>query len=144
MMVSDKLVQNGDAIPTMMKSAGLNIPEEFDLKILPDLPISNRNFERDYIWGATDLGIMVRTRDWKLSVYKTGEMHLANLKDDPHEQADFSDRTECQSILRDLYLVMMREVIDGMQKRNRELLIPFGDKEIFGKRGWQRPFPCPY
>ena len=140
--VCEKPVQNGDAIPTTMAYAGIPIPNYFDLRILPGLPISKKNSGREYIWGATDLGMMIRTKEWKLSVYKTGEMQLVNLQEDPLEQQDLSEKPECQSILKKLYLGLIKNTIHAVQKRNHELLILSSDKKLFGKKGWQRPYPC--
>ena len=142
-LVCEKPVKNGDIIPTTMLYAGLDIPHNFDLQILPGLPVSGKNPGREYLWGATDLGMMIRTEEWKLSVYITGEMQLTNLIEDPFEQTDYSDKPECRSILKELYLKIIKNTIEAMQERNRDLLIPFGDKKVFGKRGWQRPYPCP-
>jgi len=137
----DDLVQNGDLVPTCMYKAGLDIPDYFDLQCLPEIPGNDDIRKRDYIWGATDLGMMIRTRDHKLSMYETGEVQLVDLKKDPMEQHDFSCDRGYHDIFRNLSSTLISEVSKALKKRNRELLIRPKDKSEFGKRGWERPFP---
>ena len=102
-VVSQALVELTDLAPTLLETAGHDVPDDtHGRSLLPLLtgeagPDEHREFVRAEYFDAmrqpgASRGTMFRTRDWKLSVYHGhGIGELYGLQNDPEESADLWD-----------------------------------------------------
>ncbi len=114
-VVSDALVELTDLVPTLMDTAGLDVPGGLPGRSLVPLLTgqaptnSHREFVRCDYHGALNLGrepkrshgTMIRTEGWKLALYHgTGLGELFNLEQDPMEFDNRWDDPACADLRR--------------------------------------------
>lgn len=132
-----------DVFATIMRAAGLDLPEGVDSVPLPGL-WADRGARRDVVFGANHGGCMVEQWPWKYARYSDGSEMLVNLEDDPAERHNRA----YDPALRDV-----RDRLDALlvQRLMTSVLASHGDKKVFteahipgrptGQRGWRRPYP---
>ncbi len=88
---NEKLVSNIDIAPTILKSAGLKIPET-----MSGHDLTESSFSRDYVFAHNSLGAqtMVRSEQYKLIRNRKGKSLFFNLEEDPLELNNLYDDTQ--------------------------------------------------
>ena len=87
-----------DLFPTLCDAADVPVPESCEgLSLLPLLtgesgPPRDRVYcETSFLWEPSDAGCMVRTGQWKYSLYLDGSQELYNMEEDPGEWNNLAD-----------------------------------------------------
>lgn len=95
------------------------------------------------IFGATDLGFMIRSKKWKYCKYQTGANHLFDLENDPKEQQNLFECIEYKAIVEDLDRRLMKRLMHGIMQGNNDKKVDFLENggKAFHERGWKRTYP---
>ncbi len=124
------------------KGASIN---ELPDHLQPDRWVAHR--AADYIRtmeGMTGLGVMVRTRRWKLMRYENGTEALYDLETDPTERTNRI--SDCPEIRAELDTHLIRSLLNGYRQGHGDKLVAQKwdddtDNPYYG-RNWQRPWPA--
>jgi choline-sulfatase len=112
-VVSDALVSNGlDLMPTLCDYAEIPTPEYcrgFSLRAIAEGKNADR---REYVFAESELGNMVRTKDYKYVIYDSGNNNeqLYNMRSDPYEKRNAANDKEKQEILSKHRNIMKKEL----------------------------------
>lgn len=144
--VVEDLVDLLDVTATILSAAGHPIPSRYDSVVLPGLPISTEKSKREYIYGATNNGMMVRTEEWKLVSYITGEALLTRPAEDEEERRNYICDSNCQAVINELYATMVTATLQSVQKGAWDLAIPdlsslTDETFALGRRHRKRRYP---
>jgi len=140
----EALVSLTDVTATILALAGISRLGWGDSIVLPELGLPHTR-SRDHIFGATELGLTIITREWKLCRYKNGHVALYNLIDDPQEQRNLAYQPHTLSDLRRLDAILQRDLIESLMIANGDKFVEksrYQGRSEFGQRGWQRPYPA--
>lgn len=95
--VDDRIVELKDVMPTLLSLAGLEVPDYVEGKSLTE--VWDREYSYGELWEDDRATRMIRTKEWKLIYYCTGNMfQLFHIKDDPDELYDLADNPDYQEI----------------------------------------------
>lgn len=128
----DSLVSLIDLPPTILRLAGISVPESYSGNVLPinelDAP------ERDCVFvqiSESHIGRCVRTKNWKYSAkaigsgwYKSKAVHyfddfLYDLKNDPCEKNNLVNDENYAKVLHQMRTLLSREMVDAGEKKPR-------------------------
>ena len=92
----DEMVYMQSLFATTCDLAGIRIPETVDFGSLQNLMSDNNAKGEEYIFGAyRNLQRMIRSKDYKIIAYPhINRIQLFDIKKDPHETTDLSNRKE--------------------------------------------------
>jgi len=89
-------------------------------------------------------GCMIYDGEWKLCKYTTGVVQLFNIKDDPGEQKNRIDDSDCFPIFRKLDAELTAQTMRSINAAHAEKLVNASWDDLeFGRGGWQRTYPQP-
>ncbi|MEE8362622.1 MAG: sulfatase-like hydrolase/transferase, partial [Dehalococcoidia bacterium] len=140
---SNELVELTDVTATMLRVAGLSVPEHMDSQPLPGLGLPE-GAPRDRVVGMLADGWMLFDGEWKLSKYATGETVLFNLREDPDEQRNRVGDASAAEVYARLDAELSATVMEAMRRSMHDRLAHTGDLSqdpAFGRDGWLRPYP---
>ncbi len=128
----DCLVSLIDLPPTILKLAGITVPESYSGNVLP---INEADAsERDCVFvqiSESHIGRCVRTKNWKYSAkaigsgwYKSKAVHyfddfLYDLKNDPYEKNNLVDDENYAKVLYQIRTLLSREMVNAGEKKPR-------------------------
>ncbi|WP_461206236.1 sulfatase family protein [Clostridium sp. DL1XJH146] len=138
----EELVSLTDVYSTILHIAGIDDKETEDSKILSCY--KEKTYENRVIFGATDIGYMIRSKKWKYSRYRSGLTILIDLENDKQEQNNIAYKKETMEIMKELDEHMQSKLIDSMFRGNTEKNADFTfqmEKGPFFRRDWGRPYP---
>ena len=119
-----------DLPPTILKLAGIEVPDSYSGKILP--VNENQQAERDCVFiqiSESHVGRAVRTKEWKYSAraigsgwFKEGAVHyfddyLYDLKNDPSEKNNLVKDDSCKEILAQMRALLAREMVNAGEQK---------------------------
>ncbi|WP_367569016.1 sulfatase-like hydrolase/transferase [Lacrimispora sp.] len=115
--IDERLVELKDVMPTLLTLAGLEVPDYVEGRSLTE------EWEREYsygeLWEDDRATRMILTKEWKLIYYCTGNIfQLFNVKNDPYELFDLSEKEEYQEIKAQL----IEKLIDNLYGQDLELI----------------------
>jgi len=130
---------------TMLAWAGVDQPEWYDARPLPGdgMPGSSG---RDNIFGLLGDGWMNFDGRYKLHKYRTGEILLFDMLNDPDEQVNLYENSEFSDITRRLETELTQELMASIESSMDDRLAQNGDMSqdpTFGLESWVRPWPSP-
>ncbi len=99
---------------------------------------------RDNIFGLLGDGWMNFDGRYKLHKYRTGEMLLFDMLNDPQEQVNLYENAEFADIVRRLETELTVELMASIEASMDDRLAQNGDMSqdpTFGYESWQRPWP---
>ena len=132
-----------DITATLLHLAGCKIPTHLDSIPLPGLGIQTDSV-RDRVYGFLASGCMNYDGEWKLAKYASGDVMLFNVTEDPAEQINRIDHSDCQEIRQqldtELTTMMLRSITQAYSEKR--VGTSWTDLE-FGAGGWQRTYPMP-
>jgi arylsulfatase A-like enzyme len=140
----DGLVTLGDVTATLLALAGCSLPAYLDSRPLPGLGLTTT--PREQIFGMVSNGWMVQDARWRLAKYSTGEAVLFDLQHDPHEQQNLLNSAEHQTIRQQLDMALTQEIMRSLTLAHEEKRVYRSDLSqdlLYGREGWQRPYPQP-
>ncbi len=115
--VDDRIVELRDVMPTLLTLAGLDVPEYVEGRSLTEN--WNREYSYGELWEDDRATRMIRTKEWKLIYYCTGNMfQLFNIKEDPDELNDLANKEE----YKDMKEKLTRQLIDELYGKDLELV----------------------
>ncbi|NQU97539.1 MAG: sulfatase-like hydrolase/transferase, partial [Chloroflexi bacterium] len=141
--VEGGLVELTDVTSTMLHFAGYDTPAYMDSRPLPGLGIGEGQ-ARERIFGMLSDGWMAFDGRWKLAKYASGEVHLFDLEDDPHEQRNLAADPRHSETLQKLDAEMTAEIMESVLFAMRDRLpapVGLSADRAFAMEGWTRPFP---
>ena len=144
--VQDTLVELTDVTATLLGLGGGEPLHPLDSRPLPGLGLPGED-PRDIVFGFIGGGQMAFDGRWKLAKYNTGEQHLFDLLNDPQEQHNRIADPAAAGELRRLDDELTRQLMRSLQESHhpeRVYRVDLAQDPIFGKEGWQRPWPRPY
>jgi arylsulfatase len=130
----------------MVENGGFSI---VDSAVLPGLPGSTTK-ARDHVFGCIGGNFAVIDNKCKFARYRSGEVHLFNLKDDPDELNNLAnDPVWAEQVMR-YDRIISAEIADSLA--GADVFTANSDKKIdkfadispteFGERGWMRIYPA--
>lgn len=141
---SDALVEFSDIHAATLRAAGLTPPAWLDARPLPG--VAGETAARRHILGGLRAGFMLRTAEWKLCWYHTGDRHFFDLRGDPQERHNLIDSAEprVRAARAELESLLARELCAAFAGAHADKRIPdvFADP-AFNAPGWRRPYPAP-
>lgn len=142
--VSKELVNLTDIYATMLHLAGAVECETQDSKVLPCYREAEEAVKEErVIFGATDLGYMVRTPKWQFNRYKNGLTQLFDMRSDKTQENNLAEKVESMETMRELDVHLQQELIDSYVCLNDDKRVRFEaeDNNNFFIRNWQRQYP---
>jgi arylsulfatase A-like enzyme len=140
------LVELGDITATILAAAGCDLPTYMDSIPLPAIGLRQTSPRRRIV-GMTSGGWMLYDGTWKLVKYATGDVHLFNLADDPHEQHNLIHDEQHRQKLLAMDIQLTQEIMRSIVAANQEKAVDTGNSlwsdPEYGKRGYQRTYPYP-
>ena len=80
--------------------------------------------------------------EWKLAKYASGDVMQFNVKDDPAEQINRIDHSDCQEIRQQLDTELTTMMLRSITQAHSEKTVGTSWKNLeFGAGGWQRTYP---
>jgi arylsulfatase A-like enzyme len=134
----ENLVCLTDLNATLKALAGLEKVETEDSIILPIYSKDDKSTERK-IFGASNIGIMVRTNEWMYCRYHIGLTQLFNLKDDLKEENNLAYKVEYLDVMKELDNYLQKQLMDSFYMANNEKVVVFD--ETFYKKSAKREYP---
>jgi hypothetical protein len=128
----------------LLDVAGQSFSAKHDAVVLPGLD-RPRPRSREVVLGATDLGLMINTSDWKLCRYKNGHVALYNLIDDPHEQHNLAYQASALTEMKRMDALLQQSLLESLMINNGDKFVEksrYQGRGEFGQPGWQRPYPA--
>ncbi|MCH2514158.1 MAG: sulfatase-like hydrolase/transferase, partial [Dehalococcoidia bacterium] len=139
----DGMVELRDVTATMLRWAGVDLPGWYDARPLPGKGMPGES-GRDNIFGLLGNGWMNFDGRYKLHKYRTGEMLLFDMLNDPQEQVNLYENAEFADIVRRLETELTVELMASIEASMDDRLAQNGDMSqdpTFGYESWQRPWP---
>jgi hypothetical protein len=99
---------------------------------------------RDNIFGFLADGWMNFDGRYKLHKYRTGEVLLFDMLNDPQEQVNLYENPEFAGVVRRLETELMQELMSSIESSMDDRLAQNGDMSqdpTFGYESWTRPWP---
>lgn len=144
--VVNDLVELRDVTATMLKWAGVDeLPVWYDAMPLPGIGMPG-DHGRERIFGMLTDGWMNYDGRYKLHRYKSGEVLLFDIEDDPQEQVNLIDSADHADIKHRLESELTTEVMSSIEAASQDRLAHHGDMSQdpqFGRESWSRTFPHP-
>jgi len=141
--VWDGPVSLEDVTATLLKFGECEIPGYYDSRPLPGLGFEGVK-PRDRVFGFLASGCMNYDGEWKLAKYPSGDVMLFNVKDDPGEQNNRINDSECQEIYQRLDGELTAQMLRSINLAHSEKLVKTSwEDDDFGAGGWQRTYPQP-
>jgi arylsulfatase len=137
------MVELRDVTATMIRWAGVDLPGWYDAHPLPGAGMPGDSV-RDNIFGLLADGWMNFDGRYKLHKYRTGEMLLFDMLNDPNEQVNLYENAEFADIVRRLETELTQELMASIDASMDDRLAQNGDMSqdpTFGYESWQRPWP---
>ena len=109
------------------------------------IPLGIETRARDYLFGATELGFVIRTDEWKLCRYKNGLTALFDLKNDPTEQNNRAYDAASIGVLKGLDAILQKEITESILFGQSDKFVEesrYQGRGEFGARGWARRYPA--
>ncbi|MBI5652802.1 MAG: sulfatase-like hydrolase/transferase, partial [Chloroflexi bacterium] len=100
---------------------------------------------REYLFGATELGFVIRSDEWKLCRYKNGMTALFDLKNDPTEQHNRAYDAVAIGVLKELDALLQKEITESILFGQSDKFVEesrYQGRGEFGTRGWARRYPA--
>lgn len=142
--VRPEKVELRDVTATILAYAGVEIPAQMDARPLPGL--GHETDERDVLFGSLGTGWMLYDGRYKVHKYRTGEIGLFDLSEDPQEQHDLSGDPEHLDVLGRLDAKLTSEIMDNLDAAFADRAVrgegPLYLDRRFGREGWHRTFPA--
>ncbi len=127
-----------DLNATIKYLAGLKDVESTDSKILP-IYADYESKEDRAIFGASNLGLMIRTNGWMYCKYKNGLTQLFNLIKDPSEENNLAYNKDYMKKMIKLDNQLNYQLLDSIYAANNEKVVIFNDE--FYERNAKREYP---
>ena len=141
--INDHQVELSDVAASILALASLEGNARMDALPLPGITAGSA--VRGAVIGALHDGWMVRTRQWKLHKYATGEMLLFDLEADPDETRDLFNAARHRRTRDELDALLTQEVMRSIENAMEDRLVAGTDdlwnSVIFGHQGWTRRYP---
>ena len=134
-----------DITATLLHCAGCQVPDYMDSKPLADLGIPN-GVGRDRVFGFVTGGSMNYDGSWKLARYSNGYAALFNVDEDPGEQNNRIDDSECQDSRSRLDAELTTRIIESINASHIEKAHQTSwEDPVFcqGEGRWNRVYPNP-
>ena len=141
----NEMVELTDITSTILKWAGLSLPEWYDSEPLPGEGMP-RQKGRDRIFGLLSDGWMNFDGRYKLHKYLSGEVFLFDISEDPEEQNNLSNTVKHRKIVDRLDRELTHKIMESVNFSMHDRLAQTGDMSQsakFGLEGWSRPWPHP-
>lgn len=142
--VNEQLVQLTDVMATLLAYGGAELPGYLDAQPLPGLGLAGES-NRSHLYGIVTNGWMVCDGRWKLSKYATGEQHLFDLENDPHEQQNRLDDPAAAAVRLALDTLLTQEIMRSASQAFDDRRVYTGNSmwndDQFGKEAWARTYP---
>ncbi len=126
-----------DVRAVILHSAGIEKCETEDSKLLSCYTGKKRD---EFVFGATNIGVMITDRWWKYCKYFNGEIHLFDLQNDKYEKSNLYEHENHQKKLRELENVMQKKLLQSILKNNGEKTVDTQDAN-FSLQKWKRDYP---
>lgn len=143
----DNLAALTDLTATLLAWAGLPRPAYMDSQPLPGLGLPDSD-PREALVGMTANGWMLYDGRWKLCKYATGDVHLFDLAQDPHEQVNRAHDPACldRLLAMDARLTqeIMRSIVSSHHDKALDTREAYWGTPVYGKQGWRRVYPHPF
>lgn len=140
--VVEEAVSITDLYSTLLNFGGIDVKDTVDSTFLKPFGADEA---RAPIFGATDIGWMIRESRYKYCICNNGTEMMFDLKEDPTEQNnlihDVSQNEKKESMKKLLY----KRMFEGIEEANNDqvVMIPNLDKGFYD-RNWTRPYPNKY
>lgn len=141
----NEMVELTDITSTILKWAGLSLPDWYDSEPLPGEGMPGQK-GRERIFGLLSDGWMNFDGQYKLHKYLSGEVFLFDIAGDPDEQNDLSNSVKHRKIIDRLDRELTRRIMESVNFSMHDRLAQTGDMSQsakFGLEGWSRPWPHP-
>ncbi len=141
----NEMVELTDITSTILKWAGLPLPDFYDSEPLPGEGMS-RQKGRDRIFGLLSDGWMNFHGRYKLHKYSSGEVFLFDISEDPDEQNNLANSLKHRKIVERLDRELTHKIMESVSFSMHDRLGQPGDmsqSDKFGLEGWSRPWPHP-
>ena len=141
--VNRELVTLTDVTATLLALAGAELPGYLDCRPLPGLGLAEEE-AREFIMGHLRDGWMLFDGRWKLAKYAGGATHLFDLENDPEEQHNLVQGSNCTEIRTRLETILATEtmrLIDEAFFWQRVYTFSYSSSPDFGRAGWERTYP---
>ena len=141
----NEMVELTDITSTILKWAGLPLPDFYDSEPLPGEGMS-RQKGRDRIFGLLSDGWMNFDGRYKLHKYSSGEVFLFDISEDPDEQNNLANSLKHRKIVERLDRELTHKIMESVSFSMHDRLGQPGDmsqSDKFGLEGWSRPWPHP-
>jgi arylsulfatase A-like enzyme len=141
----NEMVELTDITSTILKWAGLPLPDFYDSEPLPGEGMS-RQKGRDRIFGLLSDGWMNFDGRYKLHKYSSGEVFLFDISEDPDEQNNLANSLKHRKIVERLDRELTHKIMESVSFSMHDRLGQTGDmsqSDKFGLEGWSRPWPHP-
>lgn len=144
-VVRPEKVELRDITATILAYAGIEIPAHMDARPLPGL--DHETAERDVLFGSLGTGWMLYDGRYKVHKYRTGEIELFDISQDPGEQHDLAKDPEHLDVLLRLDGRLTAEIMGNLDAAFADRAVE-GDGPLyldrrFGREGWHRTYPAP-
>jgi len=140
--LSQALVSLSDVFATFTSAAGIKFTAQ-DSVPLPGIGLGDT--QRQCVMGATDMGYMICTSQYKLCRYHNGVMSLHDVVNDPEEQDNLFNQSKYgeqrDSLDRLLSAWLNNSIMDGHSDKAYPYMTMTPDHPGH-LRGWQRSYPA--
>lgn len=130
--ICDDLVQLMDIAPTILESAGLTVPGNFEARSLCAPLSGNKGYEprsavfaelaKDHIQTGSEFMIMRRDREWKVVYYLDDEHgELYNLLEDPQERNNLWEEEQYREKREELVRAILKWEVRGSLKAHEHI-----------------------
>jgi len=139
---SNALVSLSDVFATFTRAAGIKLTAQDSIP-LPGIGFGDT--QRQCVMGATDMGYMICTSQYKLCRYHNGLMSLHDTVNDPEEQNNLFNRSEYSeqrdTLDQHLSTWLNNSIMDGHSDKAYPYMTMTPDHPGHN-RGWQRSYPA--
>jgi len=143
--VRSDLVSLTDVTATLLAAAGVELPGNIDSRPLPGLGLGTERSHEEIV-GALRNGFMLFDGRWKLAKYRTGDVHLFDLVNDPQERHSLAHDPQHLDRLLAMDGRLTQHLLDRMGTSHHVNLPPeaMWNSAAFARKGWTRPYPWPF
>lgn len=128
-----------DLYGTIKHFADIEHIDTVDSKVLK--PFGSEEI-REPVFGATDIGWMIRDSRYKYCICDNTTEMLFDLQEDPSEQINLVLNRKYESIKESMRQLLYKRLFNGILEGNNDLVVTGADLDSgFFERNWMRPYP---
>ncbi len=136
----DQLISLTDVRAAILHIAGVENTQTNDSILLPCYQDPAANETERYIFGMTDIGMMITSKQWKYCRYANGQVHLFDLYHDKEERINLAGNPDYTAVLEQFNILLQKQLIASSLHATKHTNV-FTDVPPFYQRQWTRPYP---